>query len=94
MIKPIDLIMGMQPTRRVERTYEGDMLIFVKPPEFTHLPEVVVKLTQAQYRKYRKWRKGEGVIQEMLPELSADEREMLMTGIGAIDFDRLAKDEE
>jgi len=39
-----------------------------------------------QYTRYLEWRAGNGLIQDQLPELAKDEREVLMTGIGAADF--------
>lgn len=39
--------------------------------------------------RYGRWRLGEGTIQRMLPELTADERELLMTGNCGECFDKL-----
>lgn len=40
-----------------------------------------IPFTDEQFKKYERWFKGEGLIQNMLPHLSADQREFLMTGI-------------
>ena len=40
-----------------------------------------VKLNADQYRRYSRWLRKEGLIQDLLPELSADQRELLKTGI-------------
>jgi hypothetical protein len=39
-------------------------------------------LNNDQVNRLRQWLQGEGMIQTMLPDLSIDEREILMTGIG------------
>jgi hypothetical protein len=39
-------------------------------------------LTTDQTLRLRRWLEGEGLIQTMLPDLSADQRETLLTGIG------------
>lgn len=43
--------------------------------------ESIVLLTYTQYHEYVKFVKGDLHIQHALPELSADDRELLMTGI-------------
>lgn len=40
-----------------------------------------VHLTREQGLKYAAYRAGKGHIQDMLPDLSADDRELLITGI-------------
>jgi hypothetical protein len=39
-------------------------------------------LTTDQTNRLQQWLQGEGMIQTMLPDLSDDQREILMTGIG------------
>jgi hypothetical protein len=93
----IDLPKPFHPTRREEITKDGDVVykvIYIRPPQFFNLPEVSVRLTIDQYRRYEKWRDGHGLIQVLLPDLSDSEREMLMTGLGDADFDRFAGSEE
>ena len=84
-------IPGFTPTRRVEQVAEGFM-VYVKPPFFVNAPEVVVFLTSDQYQRYLSWREKGVMIQEALPELSASQREMLMTGLGDEDFRRVTRD--
>lgn len=84
-------IPGFSPIRRVEEHEDGCFTVYVKPPDFMELPEVSVVLTSDQYKRYLKWRNGT-LIQEALPELTADEREMLMSGIGDADFYWLSRD--
>ena len=87
-------IPGFAPTRRVERTASGNVVVFVKPPAFVGTPEVSVLLTPDQYARYQQWREGRLLIQDALPELSLSEREMLMTGLGDEDFHRITKDDD
>lgn len=44
--------------------------------------------------RYRQWRRGAGYIQTMLPELTADQREQLMTGTHGSCFDAMLGAEE
>ena len=39
-----------------------------------------IEMTDDQYSRYSKWKRKEMLIQEALPELTAEEREILMTG--------------
>jgi hypothetical protein len=94
MIKPIDRIPGMKPNRREEAHPDGSVTVFVTPPEFMKKPEVSVKLTADQYRRYLEWREGRPMIQEALPELSVSEREKLMSGLGDDDFHEVTRDPE
>jgi hypothetical protein len=41
-----------------------------------------ILLTTDQINRLRQWLQGEGLIQELLNDLSADQRETLLTGIG------------
>jgi hypothetical protein len=53
-----------------------------------------VDLTIDQYERYLRWLGGGFQIQEALPELNADQREILMSGIGPQDWDQMKKFEE
>ena len=86
-------IPGFAPSRRVEKTDDG-YVIHVRPPStIGDYPEVSVMLTESQYERYQWWRRGK-LIQEALPDLSDDQREMLMTGLRDADFHRIAHDPE
>jgi hypothetical protein len=50
------------------------------------LPTQGVTLTQTQYENYLRWRRGKGTLQELLPELDDDEREILRSGIGPAEW--------
>lgn len=41
----------------------------------------LLKLTEDQFVRYVAWKKGEGTILKLLPDLSDGEREILKTGI-------------
>jgi hypothetical protein len=71
---------AMKPTRRVEQNGEG-FIVYVKPPAFFNQEEVSVHLTADQYKRYLLWREGAGMIQDMLDDVSDDDREKLMTGL-------------
>jgi len=66
----------------------------VRPPAMFDLPEQSIRLTADQYQRYKLWRKGNVLIQEKLPDLSPDQRELLMTGLGDKDFQKFIGDEE
>jgi len=87
--------LGFGPQRRVVKLADGNYDVFCRPPAMVGiLPEVKVTLTEAQYQKFVRWQKGEMLIQEAFPELSASEREKLMTGLGDEDFKKIAGDDD
>lgn len=51
-------------------------------------------LSQDQYDRYKVWMNNDALIQDALPELSDDERELLMTGIGPDEWDETFPDTE
>jgi len=85
------MILG--PKREIATQADGSVVIYVTPPAFMRLPRVSVALTAEQYSRYVEWRMGHGFIQELLPELTATEREKLMSGIGDDDFNRIFPDD-
>lgn len=56
--------------------------------------EHVVHLTDDQSMRYKEYVGGNGHIQDLLPDLSADDREMLISGVCPACFAALAEDEE
>lgn len=73
-------IPGMTATRRVEQNGEG-FIVYVKPPAFFNQGEVAVHLTAEQYERYKQWRAGAGMIQDVLEDMSDDDLEKLMSGL-------------
>ena len=91
-MKPIDKL-GLGPKREAQAQPDGSVLVSVTPPAFMELPTQVIRLSGDQYSRYTAWRNGVGLIQDQLPELTADQREVLMTGIGAEDFAKIHPEE-
>lgn len=83
----------MLPSRTATPDREG-WLISVSAPEFMHLQPQSIWLTNHQYERYCEWQNGMLLIQEALPELSGDEREILLSGIGPDDWNRLYADDD
>lgn len=76
--------------RRVEEVENG-VIVYVKPPPIIgDLPERSVTLTNDQYMRYRLWRETDRTIQEMLPELTDSQREILMSGLDDEVFHKIA----
>jgi hypothetical protein len=71
----------LEPTRRLISINDGQWLVGITPPGFIGGEEVVVKLTEDQIRRFKRWLGGAGLIQDLLPELSDSEREKLITGL-------------
>ena|SRR5215467_4629439 len=87
-------IPGMQPSRRVIETTGTHVTVGVTPPEFMRLREQQLTLTTDQYARYLEWLGGGVLIQDILPDLTVDQREVLLSGIGSDDFDALVGDDE
>jgi len=81
--------LGFGPKREAQAQPDGSYLVSVTPPDFMNLPTQVIRLSADQYNRYIAWRNGTGYIQDVLPELSADQREVLMSGIGPEDFEKI-----
>lgn len=71
---------GWGAKRAVRVNEDGQYEVRVQPPEWVGGPTRVVKLTQDQHVRYQQWRAGEGLIQDMLHDLSANERAILQSG--------------
>jgi hypothetical protein len=77
-------------------TYEGHRdgdawVVTVTPPEMFGLPGRKIRLTDDQHQRFLRWRRNEGLVQDLLPELSASERECLMTGLSDEKFEEFAR---
>jgi len=83
---------GLGPKRiEVWNDTKGKWEIQVTPPMWMQsdptkpLPTLTVYLTQDQYQRYCMWKRG-ALIHQCLPDLTASQREVLMTGLGDDDF--------
>lgn len=86
--------MTLTPKREVAVQSDGSVIVYVTPPAFLALPRVSVHLTADQYTRYVGWRLHRGTIQELLFDLSVDDREKLLSGMDGSTFDRLYPDSE
>ena len=86
--------LGFGPKREHAQRADGSWRVSVTPPAMLELPTQSVVLSADQYARYQMWREGCGLIQELLPELSFDQREVLMTGIGGEDFAKIWPEDE
>ena len=80
--------------RRHERLGTDTWRVTVTPPSILGFSPSVIYLSDKQMTAYLSWLEGKGMIQDLLPELSSDEREILMTGIGPREWDEAFKGEE
>ncbi len=92
-MRPID-VLGMGPKYEEIKTERG-WTIKVTPPAWPGVGGgASVELTDDQYRRYKLW-KNEGVlIQNALPELSANRREILMTGLDDAAFKAATREDD
>jgi len=74
------------PTREAAPQDDGTVIVYVTPPAMLELPRVSVHMAADQYDRYVQWRLGRGLIQDHLSDLSANDREKLMTGLADTDF--------
>lgn len=49
----------------------------------------IISLTSEQYERYKKWVMGDGLIQDLLPDLTSSQRELLKTGIDDICWNKM-----
>lgn len=92
-MKPLDLL-GFGPTRRTEENIDGTYTVYVKPPKMFNIPEEHIVLTRDQYSRYLRWLDGELMIQEALPDLNVDQREILLSGLNDDNFKKMAGPED
>lgn len=55
---------------------------------------VFLQVTKDQARRIEEWASGDGLIQALLPDLTPDDRELLMTGIDGALWDAMFGEEE
>lgn len=93
MPRPIDMIAGFAPHYGYKQIEGGKWTVTVTPPAFTELPPTSIDLSEDQFQRFQQWREKGGMIQKVLADLSASQREVLMTGIGNEDFHRITTKE-
>lgn len=68
-------------------SYEYDYLedkrikVIVTPPSWSMLKSSTIILSEDQFKRFNDWRAGDGLIQNILPDLSPSQREILLTGL-------------
>lgn len=90
-MKPVDML-GFGPTRTAVKNPAGGYNVTVTPPEIVQMQGHTLHLTDDQYIRYQAWNEGGGLIQDVLPDLTGAQREILMTGMGDDDFQRLKQE--
>jgi hypothetical protein len=70
---------------------DGSATVQITPAAYIGTTPVSVHLNASQYTRYLHWRRGDGLLQNLLPELSADDREKLISGLSNDDFQRIAR---
>jgi hypothetical protein len=86
--------LGIGPQRRSDRGADGIWTVTVTPPGWSGFTASTVRLPPDQHARYLAWLAGDGLIQELLPELTDADREILMTGIDEAQWQAAFGDEE
>jgi len=82
VVRPVDAL-GLGPTYEIAKKANNYVEVTVTPGSLmgpNPIPGVIL-LSPDQYERFLEWRKGRGLIQDLFPELTQDEREILMTGL-------------
>lgn len=81
MARPVDTL-GLGPTYSI---IEKDDLfeVIVTPGKLMgpNPKKKSITLTRNQFTRFNKWRNGHGLIQDIFPDLTSEQREILMTGL-------------
>lgn len=78
-----------------EKLSDGSWKITVVPPNWVKSPPCSLVLNADQYKRYLRWRDDNLLlIQEALPDLMPAQRELLMTGIGPEEFNKMRDEQE
>ena len=81
--------LGFGPKREHVELPDGSWRVSVTPPAVLKLPTQSIVLTQGQFIRYMNWRNGSGMLADQLPDLNNDQREVLQSGIGTRDWNRM-----
>lgn len=71
----------LHPLREHKKLADGNYELTVRPPSLMELRGATLILTPDQFRRYQMWLDKEGLIQELLSDLTPAQREMILTGI-------------
>jgi len=82
--------------RAVTQKYpNGDVDVTVTPPVWSGFNASTIRLTADQYNRLQVWLNVPGkLIQDVFPDMSATQREILQTGIGPEEWDAAFKDDD
>ena len=87
--------LGMGPTRELIKNKDGTYTLKVSPPAWAgfepgYFSEIT--LNADQVNRYYDWKNSQILIQDAFPDLNADEREIILSGISDDKFHKLAKE--
>jgi hypothetical protein len=83
----------LRPTYEVR--HEGEtFVVTVTPPAMFNLPPREIAFPAEQTARFIEWYEGRVSIQDAFPNLSASQRETLLTGLSDEDFDTFAGEDE
>jgi hypothetical protein len=82
------------PERQHERLPDGSYRVTVTPPKWSGFGASSLRLEGHQFDRYQHWLHDGGLIQQHLPDLSNEDREVLLSGIGPEEWDREFGDDE
>lgn len=91
-MKPIDML-KMGPQRHAVKNDVG-WRVTVTPPGWSGFSASSIQLTDDQYDRYLKWQQSGDLIQQVFPDLTAAQCEVLMTGISDQEFHQAFADDE
>lgn len=79
-VRPVDLLLG-SPRRRARPTQSGGAIeLQVTPPRDSGPPQVLI-VTVEEFCSVVRWLNGAGMIQDLLPSLTPEQREIVQTGL-------------
>lgn len=82
--------LGFGPQRGITALGGGNFLLKVTPPTWSGFGASTIQLTEDQVKRFEAWLKSNDSIQDVFPELSAAQREIILSGIGPEEFTEFA----
>lgn len=79
--------------RHSEKNEDGSYTIHITPQPAMSKVQKTLRLSERQYLGYLAWENGQ-LIQDALPDLTADQRELLLTGLDAKEFNAIFPPED